>query len=1048
MISVVFASVMAVMLAVFVCDAHAANPNLFVSAENPLFENHFAGSMVVEVIVRHPSNDIDKAQGEPDVTINGQSLRMAQASNGNWYAYFANVDSARAADSTVGSAGGGLDFGVFCSRDTHPSVFGIDLSDTDGFSVPSPSGLSVFADGNERLVECQGSPDGSDMYNNVVRKARLLNTNPGILPGQIGLEPSAWPLIQLFSFSDVIIRYNSGAGVQQSVIEYGDIPNISISLDRESYPQNAEIFLTINDVQLNQDPTDKDSWTFHVGTPGSVFYQAFDTGTSPASGPDDLAPHLSRMGFVDNGMLFINTENILEFKTNSNQQQTFVDGTSGMILPIVTLVEDRPNSGIFHTGDYNHESTISIKADAPRARASAISYNGDSLSVLTGPSSARISLDKPSLTVSGSRPLTPGTEYRLVLTDQDQNLNSGTRDALDAFRSTMVPALRIGNPLTLEDAYNVTFFNDENAGMPAGSSVPDANSSRLFIDTSSIEGSFEKISLNTGTFASDLKSVLIMHSHEAAGTNWINYDFRAIERNLQVRDFSDTAIKVYFDSLDSQPVLIAKPGSMASPQGLVQIDDETVRQIHGRTGQVLVVVDFDGSNDSTGVGFASNKTTIHPIILDFFSFGLDSHTAINNSIYRFELEESDPDSSVFEGTLEFAVANQINILDPTFIQSLRMINDDIKFIITDRLAGADGISISYSDLNNVGIITDTSTKSDARTNSGSVFLDNDTYRFGQPVTVTLRDPDLNIRHDRVDIYNVIDDPLLPNVDTVGNGTDILFEILIKDIRYKRCVIDGKEHGGLAASGFALVETSADSGVFEGIFKMPSQICNKSGTKLVSSAGGGIDAKYHDYLDGSGNMRISSLSRNILATSMHLDADKVTIPLHDTTKEIILSGSIANHARGDPLVIVLARPDGIEQTFATRISSGGTYMAALSFTGDFMPGNYTVRLFHDGMDVGSDSFAVSYYTIPAWIKDIARNWSEPSASDSGFLDGIRYLLDEGILDMSSNMSSDMSLEESVPHWLKDAARWWGSNQINDYEFLNLIQFLMTQGIIRA
>ena len=123
------------MLAVFVCDAHAANPNLFVSAENPLFENHFAGSMVVEVIVRHPSNDIDKAQGEPDVTINGQSLRMAQASNGNWYAYFANVDSARAADSTVGSAGGGLDFGVFCSRDTHPSVFGIDLSDTDGFSV-------------------------------------------------------------------------------------------------------------------------------------------------------------------------------------------------------------------------------------------------------------------------------------------------------------------------------------------------------------------------------------------------------------------------------------------------------------------------------------------------------------------------------------------------------------------------------------------------------------------------------------------------------------------------------------------------------------------------------------------------------------------------------------------------------------------------------------------------------------------------------------------------------------------------------------------------
>ena len=1033
---------MAVMLSVFVCGAHAANPDLFVSAENPLFENHFAGSMVVEVIVRDPNGDTDKTQGEPDVTINGKSLRMAQASNGDWYAYFANVDSARAADSTVGSAGGGLDFGVFCSRDTPPSVFGIDLSETDGFSVPSPSGLTVFADGNERLVECQGSPDYSDRYNNVVRKPRLLNTNPGIMPGQIGLEPGAWPLVQLFSFSDVTIQYNSGAGLQQSVIKYDDIPNISISLDRESYPQSAEIFLTINDVQLNQDPTDKDSWTFHVGSPGSVFYQAFDTGTSPGSAPDDLAPHLSSMGFDDNGLLFIDAENILEFKTNSNQRQTFVDGISGMLLPIVTLVEDRPNSGIFHTGDYNHKSTISIKADAPRARAAAISYNGDSLSVLTGPSSASISLDRPSLTVSGSRQLTPGMQYRIVLTDQDQNLNSGTRDVLDAFRSTIVPALRIGNPLTLEDAYDVTFFNDSDVGMPAGSSTPDANSSRLFIDTSNIEGPFEKISLNTGTLASDLKSVLIMRSHEAAGTNWINYDFRAIERNLLVRDFSDTAIKAYFDSLDSQPVLLAKPGNIVSPHGLVQIDDDIVRQIHGRTGQVLVVVDFDGSNDSTGVGSASNKATEHPIILDFFSFGLDGNAAINNSLYRFELEESDPDSSVFEGTLEFAVANQINILDPAFIQSLRVIDDDIRFVITDRLAGADGISVSYSDLNNVGVMTGTSTKSDARTNSGSVFLDNDTYRFGQPVTVTLRDPDLNIRHDRVDIYNVIDDPLLPNVDTVGDGTDILFEILIKDMRYKRCVVDGKEHGGLAASGFALVETSADSGVFEGIFKMPSYICNKSGTKLVSSAGGSIDAKYHDYLDGSGSMSITSLSRNILATSMHLGADKVTIPLHGTTKEITLSGSIANHVRGNPLVVVLARPDGIEQTFAARISSGGAYMAALSFTGDSMPGNYTVRLFHDGMDVGSGSFVVSYYEIPAWIKDAARNWPEPSASDFRIMDGIRYMLDEEIL----YMPSDTSLGESVPHWIKDAAYWWANNQISDYDFLNMIQFLIIQGII--
>ena len=33
----------------------ASNPNLFVSAENSLFDNHFSGSMVVEVVIRDSS---------------------------------------------------------------------------------------------------------------------------------------------------------------------------------------------------------------------------------------------------------------------------------------------------------------------------------------------------------------------------------------------------------------------------------------------------------------------------------------------------------------------------------------------------------------------------------------------------------------------------------------------------------------------------------------------------------------------------------------------------------------------------------------------------------------------------------------------------------------------------------------------------------------------------------------------------------------------------------------------------------------------------------
>ena len=37
-------------------DALAFNTNLYVSAENTQFENHFAGSMVIEVVVSNPDH--------------------------------------------------------------------------------------------------------------------------------------------------------------------------------------------------------------------------------------------------------------------------------------------------------------------------------------------------------------------------------------------------------------------------------------------------------------------------------------------------------------------------------------------------------------------------------------------------------------------------------------------------------------------------------------------------------------------------------------------------------------------------------------------------------------------------------------------------------------------------------------------------------------------------------------------------------------------------------------------------------------------------------
>ena len=79
--------------------AHAANANLFVSAENSQFDNYMSGPQVIEVVVIDSDiNDTDEAKGEPDVTVNGKILRMVQAVDGNWYGYFADRERATIAD--------------------------------------------------------------------------------------------------------------------------------------------------------------------------------------------------------------------------------------------------------------------------------------------------------------------------------------------------------------------------------------------------------------------------------------------------------------------------------------------------------------------------------------------------------------------------------------------------------------------------------------------------------------------------------------------------------------------------------------------------------------------------------------------------------------------------------------------------------------------------------------------------------------------------------------------------------------------------------------
>jgi len=90
----------------------------------------------------------------------------------------------------------------------------------------------------------------------------------------------------------------------------------------------------------------------------------------------------------------------------------------------------------------------------------------------------------------------------------------------------------------------------------------------------------------------------------------------------------------------------------------------------------------------------------------------------------------------------------------------------------------------------------------------------------------------------------------------------------------------------------------------------------------------------------------------------------------------------------------------------------------------------------------------FQTVPTWVKNNAKWWSSDLISDSEFLSGISYLINEKILITHQNYESINSDSQIVPVWVKNTAGWWADGKINEKEFLKGIQFLIENGIIKV
>jgi len=87
-------------------------------------------------------------------------------------------------------------------------------------------------------------------------------------------------------------------------------------------------------------------------------------------------------------------------------------------------------------------------------------------------------------------------------------------------------------------------------------------------------------------------------------------------------------------------------------------------------------------------------------------------------------------------------------------------------------------------------------------------------------------------------------------------------------------------------------------------------------------------------------------------------------------------------------------------------------------------------------------------IPGWIKNNAGWWADGVIDDSSFLQGIQFLIKEGIMVIPSTETTETSESQEVPGWIKNNAGWWADGKIDDSSFLQGIQYLVKVGIIKV
>ena len=645
--------------------------------------------------------------------------------------------------------------------------------------------------------------------------------------GQIGVTASKWPVVQAFDFTIETFEIKlEQPGADEIVVLTHDNDDIddyaSIVLDRNAATNGAHVHATITDQALNIDPTTEDVVMFNV-TSGSegVSFKA----TSGYTSGQYVAFSNS---FDDNGKLIIN------YDTNGSGTDVLTDATSlddETADKYLIFWETAENSGVFVNTDDDDSSNLTVNTSALRGTTATFDYNDSAQSFVVAHDFGTIDMDAGSVGDEWNS----GEEMTIVLYDQDLNLNTGSDEDLTVEGETLVPSIQIGTPLSLSAEATVaagatTTITDKDSNVSGNN--PTAFSKIGYVDGTTLT-SGTTLTIDTKITYTEWNTLV-----DKGGFEFINYHLTSLTSDVDSITIGDGS------DVDKYATAAGTDDADLTAQDFEPL---TLTGTAGTAGTIVVTF-------TTEDVLVTDSTT--PFYVDFFTFS----GSVNDALYRVELEETGDNTAEFAGSAEYVMLNQLNVDQQSTYEAINPTQDDVDMVVHLDMTDEDSIRVNYLDLGADGVSTQIADQEEAPTHSGSADLDLDSYKIADTVVVTIEDQDLNTDSELIDVYLTSSTD-----DKVGDGSgDHVADITFDDTVWT----------GLFETGFNLVETGIDSGIFVGSFQVPETYNATS----IPATGTDIEVNYNDFRDGSGNTIEVGDGASIRANTGSVAFDRTVYPV--------------------------------------------------------------------------------------------------------------------------------------------------------------------------